>query len=415
MKARFNIALSMALNVMLAVMAWRPFSESTTSSPDAAPVMASAEAEISQMPAADPAPSAQGPVETPAFHWSSVESSDYREYIANLQAIGCPEKTIRDIVVADIDQLYSARMPPEPTAQPWHSGTRRRAEARHSILTRSALAFERRALVKQLLGYEWDNSADDVWHQDEMTAILLGFLPEEKALKVMSVAANRLERSRAVKEAANYMLIDEDRFALRELFDALTQDVTSLLSSAEREELELRLQAGGFLAAENIHWDGVEATGVELRQFVRLSKTVRDTFADEFLGSRPMPEAEKRTRRAEFERQVALLLGTVRFGHFKRAQDQGFRELLQFAADRGISRDAAVAIYDACLSAEAGVRDATADAALSADERQAAAAALKASAKRFVATRLGNAYTDFLNGPGHWMNILKPTTQTEAQ
>ena len=33
-----------------------------------------------------------------AAHWSQVEPSDYRQYIANLRAIGCPEQTIRDLV-----------------------------------------------------------------------------------------------------------------------------------------------------------------------------------------------------------------------------------------------------------------------------------------------------------------------------
>jgi hypothetical protein len=38
-----------------------------------------------------------------------VESPDYREYIANLRAIGCPEKTIRDIILADVNKLYEEK------------------------------------------------------------------------------------------------------------------------------------------------------------------------------------------------------------------------------------------------------------------------------------------------------------------
>src|SRR5436853_5301622 len=47
---------------------------------------------------------------TNGFHWSSVESPDYREYIANLRAIGCPEETIRDIVIADVNKLFGSRI-----------------------------------------------------------------------------------------------------------------------------------------------------------------------------------------------------------------------------------------------------------------------------------------------------------------
>src|ERR1043165_5400469 len=36
------------------------------------------------------------------FLWSRVESSDYKQYIANLRAIQCPEATIRDIIITDV-------------------------------------------------------------------------------------------------------------------------------------------------------------------------------------------------------------------------------------------------------------------------------------------------------------------------
>lgn len=44
------------------------------------------------------------------FRWASVESTNYRTYIANLRGIECPEQTIRDIITADVDaSLYSPR------------------------------------------------------------------------------------------------------------------------------------------------------------------------------------------------------------------------------------------------------------------------------------------------------------------
>jgi hypothetical protein len=43
------------------------------------------------------------------FDWRQVESADYKEYIANLRAIGCPEQTIKEIIIADVNDLFSAR------------------------------------------------------------------------------------------------------------------------------------------------------------------------------------------------------------------------------------------------------------------------------------------------------------------
>ena len=39
-----------------------------------------------------------------------MESTDYRVYIARLRLVGCPEEVIRDIIVADVNQLYAVRM-----------------------------------------------------------------------------------------------------------------------------------------------------------------------------------------------------------------------------------------------------------------------------------------------------------------
>jgi hypothetical protein len=43
------------------------------------------------------------------FHWSQLESTNYRIYVANLRRIGCPEPTIRDIITADVHTLYAPK------------------------------------------------------------------------------------------------------------------------------------------------------------------------------------------------------------------------------------------------------------------------------------------------------------------
>ena len=35
----------------------------------------------------------------------SVAAADYREYIENFRNIDCPEETIRDIILADVNKL----------------------------------------------------------------------------------------------------------------------------------------------------------------------------------------------------------------------------------------------------------------------------------------------------------------------
>ena len=41
--------------------------------------------------------------------WETVEASSYLDYIDNLRRIDCPEETIRDIILADVNKLYKTK------------------------------------------------------------------------------------------------------------------------------------------------------------------------------------------------------------------------------------------------------------------------------------------------------------------
>jgi hypothetical protein len=47
-------------------------------------------------------------VVTNELKWAQLESEDYKTYVARLRSIGCPEQTIRDIIIADLDKLLAA-------------------------------------------------------------------------------------------------------------------------------------------------------------------------------------------------------------------------------------------------------------------------------------------------------------------
>src|SRR6266850_8414157 len=41
------------------------------------------------------------------LNWRALESTNYVLYIENLRAFGCPEETIRDIIITDVAKLYA--------------------------------------------------------------------------------------------------------------------------------------------------------------------------------------------------------------------------------------------------------------------------------------------------------------------
>jgi hypothetical protein len=54
-------------------------------------------------------PVVERPTEVPPFRWSQLESADYRTYVNNLRASGCPATTLQAIVVADVHRRYEPK------------------------------------------------------------------------------------------------------------------------------------------------------------------------------------------------------------------------------------------------------------------------------------------------------------------
>jgi hypothetical protein len=363
-------------------------------------------------------PAAAGePAANSAFHWGMIESKDYRQFVANLRAVGCPERTIRDIIVAEIDEFNATKDSPAPSIPPpWENADHRRAKSLAWAAKLSARQAEKRALVKELIGYEWDNRANEVWHEDYMTGVLLGFLPDTKAPQLLAIVGKYTDQANSVKEAANGILIDEDRARLRTLYDGLVTEVSQLLTPVERDELELRVQAGTFLSGrDDIRWDGVPVTGAELREFVRLSKSYKDTFQDQFLGFDNLSEAGVALKRAAFAKQVETLLGPARFADYQRAQDYSFDEMFEFTQARNLPKAAAIKIYNVSQAAEDQASQVKEDKSLSPGEQTVALAVLKTTVAGTVSSVLGNAYRDYLNGPGQWLETLVPPPEPTAQ
>src|SRR5262245_26886461 len=120
MRWRLVMAVSVGVNVVLAALVYSWWRAAAGNQPDAA---------LSQL--SSPLPTmASNVIKTNVvvrrlhFKWEDIESDDYPTYIANLREIGCPEPTIRDIIVADINQFYAKRQSTEiasPDQQWWRS------------------------------------------------------------------------------------------------------------------------------------------------------------------------------------------------------------------------------------------------------------------------------------------------------
>src|SRR5688500_8231861 len=137
------------------------------------------------------------------FDWSQLESTDFKTYMANLRAIGCPEETIRDLIVADVNKLFAPRFAALAAEtqkfQYWRSS--RSKAGKESLLGQlKALQEERRGVLRELLGIDEDPNLK--WAAADLDTLMAegrySFLSPEKQAQVRAI----MEKYEAQLEAA---------------------------------------------------------------------------------------------------------------------------------------------------------------------------------------------------------------------
>src|SRR6185436_12189108 len=188
------------------------------------------------------APRLSTTVLTNDFHWTSVESEDYHDYIGNLRAIGCPEETIRDIIIADVNKLYGSRIaalyPAAADFKFWATEKRNRALERERDQKIRALQREKRQLLKELLGIDIDEELAKWSGRPDEDDLRYGFLSPEKQqqLRALQAKYRDLERALLAEGGVN----PESRARVNALRAQREAEMAQLLTPEENEQYQLR-------------------------------------------------------------------------------------------------------------------------------------------------------------------------------
>ena len=338
---------------------------------------------------------------TARFHWGLIESTDYHQYIANLRAINCPERLIRDVIIADVTKLYAGKMRELNSGrevwQPWYGADRRQIQNRERSTRYEALQAERRALLKELLGIEWA----EPWDGDATFALALGFLPEPKPTQIFAVIEEFSEATRAIHQENQGILLEEDREQLAQLRKGLMAKFANLMTPTEYEELNLRAQGMGKFTEGELHLDGVTLSGSEFRQLCGLSRITGDVIQDELLeGGRTLTEEEEERQQRAFEAEVKKLLGPARFAEFQRAQQPEFRDAIDFTEEHQLPVSTAARISDAVRQAQQQANEIRQNESLSPEEQAAALTVLKSVTVNALSSALGAKYATYAKSKG---------------
>jgi len=261
-----------------------------------------------------------------SFHWRNVETTNYSEYVANLRAIGCPEQTIRDIVIADVNKLFAARRAELITGgkvPPYWQAAESPPPSVGDQLQPQLLGMDREktVLIRDLLGVdlatELRKSREGVTYPDNRQ----GFLSPEKQDQVAAVREAMNENWALLQspEKLAGMTPDEISAELRQLNEARLAKLAQILTPEELREHELQTSWTAINLRNQLATFQPSAT--EFAAIHDLQKAFDDEFVH-YSGNRTDAATLQRKEFAQqqLEAQIRSQLGEQRYADYLAAK-----------------------------------------------------------------------------------------------
>lgn len=292
------------------------------------------------------------------FSWRDLEAADYPTYIENLRYFGCPEQTIRDIVIADVNANFARRRAIElitPEQQWWR--TEPDTNVLQVALEKSrALDDERRTLLTRLLGTNWE-SGDliNLPRPSRPSVVLdgpvLGALAPEAKQAVQSASVRADERLQAYLEAQRAAGKPADPVELAKLRQQTRDDLARILAPAELEEYQLRYsQTANELREQFGKLQFFKPSADEFRAVFRATEAIDQRLALMPDNNDPASLQARHSLEAEKENSIKQALGPRRYDEYRMLQDPLYRSAVATAQEAG-TPDAARLIYQINIAA----------------------------------------------------------------
>lgn len=285
------------------------------------------------------------------FDWATLDMSDYRQYIAGLRSIDCPEQTVRDIILAEVSRYFEPREAPFKTplmaASESENERSRRQRYKVDFARRKSLRKveeEKATMIQSLLGIQIPLAPLEGWHTRnyERHEAAINALPADKRERVREIQEAYWEKSDELNDdiADKYGGV-RNAEAMERYRANNTHRLAELSQLLTADELELYEMRGSSVAdrlgQKLAAW---QPTEFEFRAIYRLRRTIDEPFGgtvrrDMVEGNVADPAGE-----AEFREKLAAELGPERLAEYDRVQDPGYQALSRLRKRFGLGQEA---------------------------------------------------------------------------
>lgn len=378
MRARVIIPLSVALNIILGVMLWQALQFPVMESPVLVHRAKVANATTNGPP--------KVVVRRQFFNWAEIESDDYPTFIANLRRIGCPELTIRDIIVADVNHLYAQRRAQEVVSgeTEWWKSEPDLTATQNAVKKITELEKEKNDLLTRLLGPNWNIDFTNVSAPGTVAldGPVLGKLDPEIKLRVQEIAAASGRKSIEYVEAQRAAGKSLDPAEMARIRAENRAELAKVLTPEQLEEYLLRHSS----VAENLREQlrGFNATPEEFRAIFRARDAIDNEIELRYSGDDAASVRTREELRRKRDAAIESALGPDRSGLYKATADPLFREAQFLTQQSGAAPEKVLPLYQIQVEGQRERQRIAADRTMTPAER---ATAIRAVAEQEEAAR----------------------------
>ena len=358
-----------------------------------------------------PPPASAVVYRTNAFNWSQIESTDYRQYIANLRGVGCPESTLKDIIMTDVMRLYAQRLGKYyqngREFKYWETDEKRKlkqpqVEEREKQL--AEIDKELPAVLRELLGVNYEREVNKYFVDTDEDNRRLGFLSDDKRSQLLALR----DQFEGQREGATYGLTNgkpspEDIEKLRQIDQEQDAALSELLTPEEKEQYEMsESPAADQLRGELIGFNPSEA---EFRELFRRQQAIDSAYAYED-ASDPTVQMAKATDQQTMLDDFKQQLPADRAAELDRSQNPDYQSLCVLSERFDLPDSTSQTILDMRQAAEAEKQQLLANKDISPERVDVALKAIQAETERAARETLGEAAYGQYSQNAPWIEHL---------